>query len=344
MATWSLRSCLLLAGLELTPVPGAAAVLRVPTDYSTIQAAVNAARSGDTVRVAAGTYCGARVRKAVRLLGQNGPVIVGCADGPMLSDGLRAGFLLEDARANSDAGPLRISGFVFDGRRIGNDNVQPLALGILGRVVSDVVVDHDEFFGTVQAITNTGGDRWLIAHNRIHELSLLDCTGSCAGGIGIVIQVAQGGLAVPGGAGVLANRPEHNRIVGNLVEGLVPRGLDAFSMIGILVLSADDTLVEHNTVVLPKERGAAASGEGVRVTHRCCGGYTDLLPGARNTRILGNDGTGSGLSILVEGHAGENTEGLLTIDNPGSQVVPGDDAESPLHFADRPEDNLQPLQ
>lgn len=37
-------------------VPGAAAVLRVPNQYATIQAAVDAAASGDTIRIAAGIY------------------------------------------------------------------------------------------------------------------------------------------------------------------------------------------------------------------------------------------------------------------------------------------------
>lgn len=344
MPTLSLQSCLLLTALALTAAPLQAAVLHVPAEYSTIQGAVNAARAGDTVRVASGVYCGARVQKPVRLLGQNGPVIVGCPDGPVLGNGLRVGFLIEGGRGNSGPGSVRIAGFAFDGRRISNDDTAPLALGVLGRFANDVVVDHDEFFGTVQAITNTGGDRWLIAHNQIRQLSLLDCTGACAGGIGIVVQVAQSGLALAGGSGALANRPEHNRVVENVVEGLVPRDLDVFPMIGILVLSADDTVVERNTIVFPKEVGASAAGEGVRVTHRCCGGYSELLPGARNTRILDNDGRGSELSIVVEGNGGENTDGLLASGNMGGQILPGDGPEAPLRFTARSADNIQPVQ
>ena len=40
----------------VTAVPALAATINVPTDYSTIQAAVNASSSGDTIIVAAGTY------------------------------------------------------------------------------------------------------------------------------------------------------------------------------------------------------------------------------------------------------------------------------------------------
>jgi len=40
----------------ITPGPARAATINVPADYATIQAAINAAASGDTIQVAAGTY------------------------------------------------------------------------------------------------------------------------------------------------------------------------------------------------------------------------------------------------------------------------------------------------
>lgn len=53
------RLTFLAAVLCLSPWPATAAVLRVPADHPTLQAAVNAALSGDTVLVSPGNYAGA---------------------------------------------------------------------------------------------------------------------------------------------------------------------------------------------------------------------------------------------------------------------------------------------
>ena len=55
-----------------------AATLRVPADYPTIQAAVDAAASGDTVLVADGAYtgagnCGVVISKSITVASENGP-------------------------------------------------------------------------------------------------------------------------------------------------------------------------------------------------------------------------------------------------------------------------------
>lgn len=344
MAMSSLSICLLGAALELCAVVAHGEVLRVPGEYSTIQAAVNAARPFDTIRVARGVYCGARVQKPVRLVGQDRPSIVGCDEGPALGSGLHVGFWLSGSGGSGDASGSRITGFAFEGRGISNDDKTPLALGVLGRFVSDVVVDHDEFLGTVQAVTNTAGDRWVVEENEIRELAILDCSGACAGGAGIVVQVARGWLSGSGGAADPRNRPEQNRITHNLVEGLAPRDLDAFAMVGILVLSADDTIVERNVVELVAAHGSARAPEAVRLTHLCCGGHTELLPGTRGAQILGNEAHHGGLAVVVEGSAGENTHGLLISDNVGGQILPAPGWEAPQTLSGQPPDDLEPVQ
>lgn len=301
----------------------AAAVLQVPSGYATIQAAVSAAQAGDEIRVARGTYCGAVIDKPVQLVGHGQPSIVGCDTGPFLSGALRIGFLLQGSAGTSAASGTSIQGFHFDGSGVSNTNLEPLAFGILARFASDVVARHNRFTGTVQAITNTAGDRWIISQNRVEDLTVFGCPGFCTGGDGIVVQVARGALAVSGGAANPVNRPENNLIWGNRISGSVPDGFDTFGMVGVLVFSADDTAVVHNKLDLPDNPRADAPGQGILITNVCCGVFTPQLPGSRNTFVGFNDARGSEFGIVVEGSGGQNTQGLVLAHNHGLIVIEG---------------------
>ncbi|HVV49689.1 MAG TPA: hypothetical protein VHO06_08520 [Polyangia bacterium] len=295
---------------------------RVPERYPTIQAAVAAASPGDVIDVGPGSYCGATIDLPLILLG-HGATIVGCAEGPVVSGELRAGFYLPGADGDNPASGTRISGFVFDGRGISEDDLDPLALGVLARFADDVHVEDNVFLGTVQAITNTAGDGWVIAGNRIRDLTVFDCTGTlCAGGDGIVVQIARDDVAAPGGPGAAVNRPEHNLVIGNQVDGAVPDGFGTFSLAGIFVMSADGTVVIRNRVSIPDNPDADATGDGVLVTDACCG-EPALTPGARNTVVTFNDGRDSQLGVVVEGTGGENTAGLVLFGNTGPVTVEG---------------------
>lgn len=309
-----------------------AATLRVPSQFPTIQAAVDAASDGDRIRVARGRYCGATLTKRVRLEGHGSPRIIGCASGPALANGARIGFYLPGVKGLNPASGSRIRGFVFDGAGVGNANLEPLALGVFARFANDILVSRNLFHGTVQAITNTAGDRWLIKRNRIRKLTLFDCTRLCAGGDGIVIQLASGSLGAPGGNAAAINRPEDNVIVGNQIEGRVPDGFSVFSMAGILLLSADHTTVLSNTTKLRDNPAATAVGQGILVSNTCCGLPTSFLPGSRFTTLAYNDGRKSEVAIMVEGSGGTNTEGLFLLRNRGNVVIEG---EEPLALTTR---------
>ena len=217
---------------------------RVPERYPTIQAAVDAAEAGDEIDVGPGQYCGATIAAPLTLVGHGGPTIIGCADGPFIDGDLRAGFYLPGADGSSAASGTRISGFVFDGRGISEDDLDPLALGVFACFANRVRVENNLFLGTVQAVTDTAGDDWVITGNQIDELSLFDCTDAlCAGGDGIVIQIARDDVAAPGGPGAAVNRPERNLVAGNDVSGAIPDGFATFSLAGIFVMSADATVV-----------------------------------------------------------------------------------------------------
>ena len=166
------------AGVWLAAAPGEAQARtrRVPERYATIQAAVDAADAGDVIDVGPGRHCGATIDRPVRLRGDGRAVIVGCADGPVLANGVRAGFRLPGADGASAASGTQIEGFVFDGRGVSAANLDPLGVAIIATFANDVRVERNRVLGTVQGITNTGGDRWVIAHNVIDDLGVFDCT------------------------------------------------------------------------------------------------------------------------------------------------------------------------
>ena len=312
------------AGAVLSSSATASTIRRVPGRYATIQEAIDAANPGDEVGVAPGRYCGAIVDKPVTLEGHGQATIVGCATGPELFGGLRAGFVLPGVAGENPASGTRIVGFVFDGRGVAADNLDPLAFGVFARFADDVQISGNHFFGTVQAITNTGGDRWVIAHNDIHDLTLFDCTaGLCAGGDAIIIQSAGGAIAAPGGPADPVNRPEGNLVFANDIEGTIPDGFDAFSMVGIFVFAADGTVVRENRIRIADNPTSAAAGEGVLISNTCCGNPNEVVPGSRNTIVLFNDGRASELVVVVEGTAGDNTQGLVLFGNRGVQLVEG---------------------
>src|SRR3954469_5750164 len=304
------------AGVLLAAAPGEAQarVRRVPERYPTIQAAVDAADTGDVIDVAPGRHCGATIDRPVQLQGDGRAVIVGCADGPVLANGVRAGFRLPGVDGASGASGTRIEGFVFDGRGVSAANLDPLGVAIIATFANDVRVERNRVLGTVQGITNTGGDRWVIVHNVIDGLGVFDCTGAlCGGGDGIVIQIS---TAAPD------NRPSRNLVAGNVVNGNIPDGFGVFSMVGVFVFAADGTVVTGNRLSIPDNANADAIGQGVLVDNSCCG-QPAVTPGARNTVVTFNDARGSQIGVEVDGTGGENTGGLVLFGNLGPVVIEG---------------------
>ena len=175
-------------------------------------------------------------------------------------------------------------------------------------------VERNRVLGTVQGITNTGGDRWVIVHNVIDDLSVFDCTGAlCGGGDGIVIQLA---TSAPD------NRPSRNFVAGNVVNGAIPDGFGVFSMVGVFVFAADGTVVTRNRLSIPDNPNAESIGQGVLVDNSCCG-QPAVTPGARNTVVTFNDGRDSEIGVEIDGTGGENTGGLVLFGNLGPVVVEG---------------------
>lgn len=305
--------------LVLEAPVAAAAVLRVPGDYATIQEAVDRARAGDTVEVATGRWCGARITKRLTLVGRGDAVIVGAKDGvpcgPDLLGTHRVGFFL----ASPDASGTVIRHFTFDGSAVATDSAA-LALAVFGRgengtKVDDVVIEHTKVRGTLQPFTNRGGDNWVIRHNDIRGYT---ANQNGVGGFGIVV------IAQPTASGVL--RPVGNSVVHNRLETEVPRSFNSGPYFpGVFVGGAERTEVSHNRFELtPPEEAAEPSsppppaGTGVLVTEAA--GL-----GSRHTAVTHNDGRESDYVLVVTGTGGANTVGLEHSRNLGTTLVEGEE-------------------
>ena len=81
--------------------------------------------------------------------------------------------LLKNIEKNTGASGSTITGFHFDGRGVADDNTDPLAFAVFARDAHGVIVDLNRIDGTIQGITNTRGDGWIIAGNVIHRLTLI---------------------------------------------------------------------------------------------------------------------------------------------------------------------------
>jgi hypothetical protein len=164
---------------------------------------------------------------------------------------------------------------------------------------------------------------WVIRRNKIKSLTLLDCTLHCTGGDGIVIALGRDALAAPGGDAAALNRPEDNVVSKNAISGTPPDGFGLFSMVGVLLLSADHTTVLGNRVSLRDNSNAAAVGQGIVVANTCCGLGSSFLPGSRHTTVAFNDVRKSEAGIIVDGSGGVNTEGLFLFRNRGQVTIEG---------------------
>jgi len=183
-------------------------IWRVPTDFSTIQAALESpvVLAGHTIMVEPGDYAGALVTKAVEIRGEDNAVI---NSGPLHPAGLTQGFRLLAGSAGAS-----INHLVFE-----------VDLAIMnGANVNDVTVDHCTFKNPLQAVSNWGGSGWVISHNDIIDLRCRN-----GGGIGILVADRFGGV-------VKDNLISHNKVLGTLHVDPLDKG--GYSGTGI-VLYAD---------------------------------------------------------------------------------------------------------
>ena len=161
----------------------------VPGDFGTIQEAIDAVEvvDGDKIEVGEGNYYGAFITKEVEIKGKKNKTIIN--DGPMHPAGLTMGFRFLTGSDNS-----KISNLDFT-----------VDLAIMnGDAVDNIEIKNNNFYNTIQAVSNWRGSGWKIHHNTITDLRTRN-----GGGIGILVADFSGGI-------VENNKVEHNKINGTL--------------------------------------------------------------------------------------------------------------------------------
>jgi hypothetical protein len=212
--------CVIVLGvLALSMNVCAKEIRNVPTDYPTIQHAVDAPPliPGDDIiiMVASGLHAGAVIDTPVTIKGTDGAMIT---SGVPYKSGssLTTAFRLEDQAHGTEISHLMIP----------NDTTIGYFFAVFSREVDNVSIHHLTIMNSVQGISNYNGSGWDISHNKLFGTNAVN-----GGGIGIMINAWDGSQDfIPDNT-----TADDNIITHNKTEGLV--GDVGFSGPGILLSS-----------------------------------------------------------------------------------------------------------
>jgi len=277
----------------VTAVPvSAASIINVPGDYLTIQDAIDAAQPGDTIIVAAGTYAGATVTKAVIIKGEGAVIDTGPLYNPTGFQ-YRAGFLFPGQGVGSGA---TISGFVFQGKvqPVRNTDDGGLDLPIYSYGADSVTIKNNVMTDSNQAISNWHGSDWKIRNNTIDGLWVLS-----GGGIGIFIGSRYG-------------TPANDNFVGfNRITAVIVADTGNYSNAGICLMSdarypnppwnfiggpVQDNKVLHNDVAVVTTLAGQPTdlGHGIQLTESPPPAGQPIVV---DNKVVQNDPGGSTLAV-----------------------------------------------
>lgn len=284
--------------------------IRVPQDYPSIQAAVNHAQPRDIIRVGPGRWCGARITKAVNLVGDGGATIVGCpagSPGPV-GNAVKRGFFIDAAASGTS-----ISQFVFDGNGLSDTNRAPLYRGIeTAAGANNLVIDSNTFQGGAYGMFVLGGNNVQITRNTFAGFRIL---GSGDGGVAI--------LDIGASSRAAGNSIQYNQMVSS-----VPAGDFSWAswvneadvpLAGIIVSAQDGAVISNNKVSIAANSNGDA-GVGILASDNVTGLTTT------NLSVTNNDGRDSAYGLIVTRDLGGgtgNTVGATIRGNFGVNQVNG---------------------
>ena len=264
-------SLVVAAGALATAGAQAQRTIRVPSQIGTIQAAIQAAQTGDTVLVARGTYSEALdfLGKGVRVVSEAGPALT-------ILDGGRVRSVVSFVRSETRRAVLE--GFtIANGRSLdvgGGVRVAGASPTLLGNVIRDCVACASGGGVVVQ------GGSPLLLRNQLLRNRQSGCPGGLGGGVAIVGAGAAvleanllDGNSADNGGGIALVDAGTPTVLDNQLRGNVA-GSGAGG--GIVVLNASDPLLVQNTLVANR---ALQSG----------GGVSWLVPNGSRGPILANN-------------------------------------------------------
>jgi parallel beta-helix repeat protein len=238
--------------------------------YTSIQAAVNAAKSGDLIRVCAGTYHEQVViEKSLSLEADNGVIVIP-SDVAANAAGLSSGDPIAAIILAKNADNVELQGFIVDGSANGLTACGPTLIGILYQDASGSI-EHNAVRRVRLASTlpgcqsgnaidvessSSGESNVTIADNSVDAYQKNGITANEPGtkvfvtenavtGLGPTTGAAQNGIQIGFGA---RGRVTNNAVADNVYSPCESASNCPSNAAGILIFQSDGVRVERNTV------------------------------------------------------------------------------------------------
>jgi parallel beta-helix repeat protein len=324
--------------------------------YTTIQAAVNAAKSGDVIRVCAGTYPEqVTITTSLTLRADNG-VVVDPSTTQTVTDvaGTEAiAFVFAVQGANVD-----IDGFIVDGSNNGLTECSPRLVGILyqnasGHIRHNAVrhmnlgssssvngcqsgngIEVETASGSSSSVTVNENSIWDYQKNGItgNEAGTeLTADGNTVTGIGPTTGAAQNGIQIGFGAGgTLTN----NTIADNVWSSCTSPTACTANATGILIFQSNGVIVRNNSLAT-NQVGIYVGGDNSRIAMNTISNSVTLigvaLVGNSNAVVRNTLSHADQAGVYIQGNSDRVTDnefidasvGILTVSGSTGSVING---------------------
>ncbi len=331
--------------------------VQCPTaQYTTIQAAVNAATPGDVIRVCAGTYPEqVTITTPLTLRADNGvivnPVTTQTVTDVAGTDTIAAVFVVQGVDAD-------ISGFIVDGSNNGLTACSPRLVGILyenasGHVRHNAVrhmnlggspavngcqsgngIEVETASGSNSSVTVNENSVWDYQKNGItgnEQGTQLMADGNTVTGIGPTTGAAQNGIQIGFGAGgTLTN----NTIADNVWSSCTSPTACAFNATGILIFESNGVIVRNNSLAT-NQVGVYVGGDSSRIASNTISNSVTLI----GVALVGNSNVvarntlthADQAGVYIQGNSNRVTDnefidtsvGILTVSGSTGSVIHG---------------------